>query len=712
MIALTFVFWLFTAAAFGIVLTIPLSSEAQIVMSLGCLGFVAAMKAWRPSGVMRTVALALTSAVIIRYVFWRTTQTLPSMSDPVSAIPGYLLYAAEMYSVMMLALSMFVMVRLRDVVRTPEVADADLPTVDVFIPSYNEPAELLAKTIMAAKRMDYPEGKKVIWLLDDGGTDQKCAAEDVRAAQEARNRRELLTLMCADLGVRYLTRQRNVHAKAGNLNNGLAHSTGDIVVVFDADHAPSPKFLTRTVGLFCNDPQLAIVQTPHFFINPDPIERNLGLVGRVPSESEMFYGKIQRGLDYREGAFFCGSGALLRRAALNEVDGFSGRSITEDCESTVALHAKGWKTRYVDEVMLSGLQPETFSSFIQQRSRWAQGMVQILLLNRPFMKRGLRMSQRLSYLSSILFWLFPFSRLAFLVAPVFYIIFDLKIFTASGEDFLAYTLSYVGANLVLQNLLYGDVRRPWMSEVYEFAQSIHLGQALISILRSPTKATFKVTSKDETASEYKLSDIGGVYYWVFFAVLALQIWAFYRMFTEPHNQNLLMVVSVWNILNLLLAGTALGAVNERPSTPPAIGVRRPATLTLEDGRTVEARILSADDGGVLIQMELDTTPEPGAVMTLAVPDVHRARAETDLRCGVSVRETTGPGQVRADYRPSLEALALGCSLLYDDPEKWRKYDISKRPAGVVLGTITFLILALRQTARGLFGGPKPLVSAQ
>lgn len=465
--------WAMTAVLFIAVLTIPLSSEAQIAMSTACLILVAMMKMARPTGVMRTVAMALTSAIIIRYVFWRTTQTLPSISEPVSAIAGYVLYGAEMYSVLMLVLSLFVMVRLKDPAAAPAIPENAVPSIDVFIPSYNEPAEMLAKTIMAAQRMEYPDGKKTIWLLDDGGTDQKCESDDDEKAHEARTRRALLTAMCEDLGARYLTRARNEHAKAGNLNNGLHHSTGDLVVVFDADHAPSPKFLMKTVGFFCVQPDLAIVQTPHFFINPDPLERNLGLVGRVPSESEMFYAKIQKGLDYREGAFFCGSAALIRRAALMEVDGFSGRSITEDCESTVDLHAKGWKTRYVSDVMIAGLQPETYASFIQQRSRWAQGMIQILLLKRPFLKRGLRFSQRMSYLSSIMFWFFPFSRLAFLVAPICYLVFDLKIFTASGEDFLAYTISYVGANLILQNLLYGDVRRPWMSEIYEFAQSVH-----------------------------------------------------------------------------------------------------------------------------------------------------------------------------------------------------------------------------------------------
>ena len=189
----------------------------------------------------------------------------------------------------------------------------------------------------------------------------------------------------------YLTRARNEHAKAGNLNNGLEHSTGELVAVFDADHAPARNFLRETVGYFATDQSLFLVQTPHFFINPDPLERNLGTFQTMPSENEMFYGVIQRGLDKWNAAFFCGSAAVLRREALDETNGFSGVSITEDCETALELHSRGWKSVYVDKPLIAGLQPDTFASFIGQRSRWAQGMMQILRYKFPPFKRGLRL---------------------------------------------------------------------------------------------------------------------------------------------------------------------------------------------------------------------------------------------------------------------------------------------------------------------------------
>ena len=106
----------------------------------------------------------------------------------------------------------------------------------------------------------------------------------------------------------------------------------------------------------------------------------------------MFYGIIQRGLDKWNASFFCGSAAVLRRKALEETDGFSGVSITEDCETALELHARGWNSVYVDKPLIAGLQPATFASFIGQRSRWAQGMMQILRFRFPLFKRGLSLA--------------------------------------------------------------------------------------------------------------------------------------------------------------------------------------------------------------------------------------------------------------------------------------------------------------------------------
>src|SRR5690606_30666359 len=135
-------------------------------------------------------------------------------------------------------------------------------------------------------------------------------------------------------------------------------------------------------------------------------------------------------------------------------------------------------------------------------------MMQILRFRFPLLKRGLSFPQRLCYMSSTLFWLFPFPRAIFLVAPLFYLFFGLQIFTASGGEFLAYTLTYMIVNLMMQNYLYGDFRRPWISELYEYVQTVHLLPAVVSVILNPRKPTFKVTAKDEFVSQSRVSEIG------------------------------------------------------------------------------------------------------------------------------------------------------------------------------------------------------------
>ena len=128
---------------------------------------------------------------------------------------------------------------------------------------------------------------------------------------------------------------------------------------------------TETVGFFGDDPRLFLVQTPHFFLNPDPIERNLHTFQRMPSENEMFYGIIQRGLDKWNASFFCGSAAVLRRSALDEIGGFRARASRRIARPRSSCIRRGWNSIYVDKPLIAGLQPESFASFIVQRSRWA-----------------------------------------------------------------------------------------------------------------------------------------------------------------------------------------------------------------------------------------------------------------------------------------------------------------------------------------------------
>lgn len=703
----TFLSWALLAAAMMVVITLPVSLQVHLITAVIFLAIMMIIKTLRLGGVWRLLLLALGTAIVLRYAFWRTTSTLPPIEQWADFIPGLLLYLGEMYCIVMLGLSLFVISA--PVHSRPSRSlkpDAPAPTVDVFVPTYNEDYELLAGTLAAAKALDYPPDRLTVWLLDDGGTVQKRNDPNPEAAAEALERHESLKTLCAELGVNYLTRARNEHAKAGNLNNGLAHSTGELVAVFDADHAPARDFLQETVPYFGEDERLFLVQTPHFFLNPDPLERNLRTFERMPSENEMFYSVVQRGLDRWNASFFCGSAALLRREALDVANGFSGRSITEDCETALDLHSKKWNSIYIDKPLIAGLQPATFASFVGQRTRWAQGMMQIMMFNFPLFKRGLNLAQRLCYLSSMMFWLFPFTRIMFLIAPFFYLFFNLQIFTASGGEFAAYTMTYLVVNLVMQNSLYGRWRWPWISELYEYIQSVHLLPAIFSVVRNPTKPTFKVTAKDVAIDESRLSELARPFYFIFLLLLLGVAFTGYKLWAEPYRFEITLVVGGWNLFNLVLAGCALGVVSERREARASrrVAIERRCEIRTADGDWVRATIVNVSAGGLAIAI-------PDGKVRLAKEQVATVRFPTlstvaDNEMDVFVRNVSSAGKTIMiggrfvaekpnDYR-------LLADLLYANSKLWRERQESRQVnIGIILGTLQFLSIALYQTGRGL-----------
>jgi cellulose synthase (UDP-forming) len=598
--------WIASAALAFLLLIQPVSVQAQLSLSVAII--LALIVVWIIGGGKfgRQLFLALASFSVIRYIYWRVSYTLPPASDPVGLSLGSMLLAAELYCVVILVVSL--VVNADPVKRKPlkRLPDEVLPVVDVFVPTYNEDEYILATTCAAARQMDYPKEKLNVWLLDDGGTDQKCNDKDPIKAEAAKQRRASLQALCKQMGVIYQTRARNEHAKAGNMNAALAHAKGDIVLVFDADHAPFRAFLRETVGYFLEDPKLFLVQTPHVFLNPDPIEKNLRTFARMPSENEMFYSLTQRGLDKWDASFFCGSAALLRRSALAETGGFSGVTITEDCETAFELHARGYHSIFVDKPLIAGLQPETFASFIGQRVRWCQGMLQIMMLKNPLFKKGLRPIQKLGYMSSMTFWLFPFPRLVFMLAPLSYILFDVKIFVSNVDEAIAYTLAYMIVNVMLQNYLFGVVRWPWVSELYEYCQGVFLSKAIVSVVLNPRKPTFNVTAKGLTLDNDHLSELA----WPFFAIYGLlvtgSVVAAYRYVFEPGTGNLMLIVGLWNTFNMIMAGVGLGAVAERkqPDRHPRLAIQRTGLIEIE-GELARCRIVSVSAGGCAFQVEGD-----------------------------------------------------------------------------------------------------------
>jgi cellulose synthase (UDP-forming) len=261
--------------------------------------------------------------------------------------------------------------------------------VDVYVCTYDEPAEVVMATLAGCRALTYPH---TTYLLDDG-----------RRAEM----RELAKLA----GAEYLTRPDNSHAKAGNLNAALPRTGGDLVFVLDADHVPMPDALEALVGYF-DDERMAIVQTPHDFFNHDSVQHYV--VGR--HEQSLFYRVICPGKDRHGAAYWCGSAALISRPALLEIGGVATETIAEDFHTTIRLQRYGWRTRYHDEVLVQGLAPHDLDGYLLQRDRWARGNLAVFRLpESPLRAKTLHPIQRLSFLASLLAYLAPPMRLLLLL---------------------------------------------------------------------------------------------------------------------------------------------------------------------------------------------------------------------------------------------------------------------------------------------------------
>ncbi|ETW10660.1 cellulose synthase [Roseivivax marinus] len=693
--------------------SVPTSVSVQALMAVVTVTIIFVMKPFVAANMpLRLSVLAVASVFVLRYWIWRLVETLPSIDDPISLAAALLLFGAETFTVGLFFLTALITADPVTHPLPPRLKLSEVPSVDILVPSYNESDQLLAVTLAAAKNITYPDDKKTVVLCDDGGTDQRCAHADPEIAKTSQERRARLQKLCADLGVVYSTRARNEHAKAGNLNAALETLEGELLLVLDADHVPTRDILTRTVGYFSENPRLFLVQTPHFFTNRDPIERNLALPETCPSENEMFYSEIHRGLDRLGGAFFCGSAAILRRRALDEVGGIAGDTITEDAETALEIHSRGWESIYIERAMVAGLQPETFASFIQQRGRWATGMIQMLILKNPILRSGLSLTQRLCYLNSMSFWLFPLVRTVFLLSPLLYLFFGLEIFVVTGEEVLAYILPYLLIGFMIQNALFASVRWPQISEVYEIAQTPYLLRAVFETVLRPRGATFKVTAKDDTLDSAFLSPIYRPLTLMTGLLLAGLIAGLIRWIAFPGDRGVIQIVGAWNLYNFLLAAFALRAVFERPwrLVKPRTAVSTPARLALSGDETgagatmLDVTIIAATAGSVQLRLDPDSGDSAtrdwkklsikGALATLTPILEKTPQLEAPLEVSIS-DVSSGADGIRVglvvDPAHMIAASHLSATVVYGDSSRWHFFRKVRPQSSTLLAGLVYVL---------------------
>lgn len=612
-----------------LVITTPMNGYGQ---------FIFLVLAWMLSIVLRQIqgrfaALALATISLVamgRYAWWRLSHTL-TFDTWLEALLGYGLLAAEAYTWLVVVLGFIQTAWPLHRRPAPLVGEPDAwPTVDVFIPTYNEPLEVVRPTVLAALALDWPADKLRIYILDDG------KREEVRSFAE-------------EFGVDYITRPDNRHAKAGNLNHALAMTHGELVAIFDCDHIPVNSFLRTAVGWFQRDRQCAMLQTPHHFFSPDPFERNLGTFRRVPNEGALFYGLIQDGNDFWNATFFCGSCAVLRRGPLMEVGGIAVETVTEDAHTALKLHRRGYRTAYIRDIQAAGLATESLSAHIGQRIRWARGMAQIFRVDNPFLGKGLDLWQRICYGNAMLHFFFGLPRLVFLTAPMAYLFFGLHIISTSSMLLLLYLIPYVVQATIANAHIQGPYRHTFWAEVYETVLAWYITLPTTVALLAPKLGKFNVTAKGGLVEEaYFDSHISRPYVLLVLLNLSALLFGLWHLFfSEQRDTVALLLNLVWTLYSVFMLGAAMGVAGE---TRQVRRMHRVATelqtvLYLPSGHTLPAQCHDFSLSGLGLRLA------PGQAIS--------AGMHIDVGLWSQGQEHTFPAQVTSHNSEGLLGLQFG-----------------------------------------------------
>lgn len=531
----------------------------------------------------RRFVMLLTVASTTRHLLFRGFETL-DLGTPLAGVISVVIYAAEFLAFFSMVLGYFQVWGQTDrkPVSLSKYPSDQLPLVDIYLCTYNEPVSVLYRSLVGAKSIDYPN--KAVYLLDDG------------------NRPEMREL--ADkLDVHYIARSENVHAKAGNMNNAMRHTKGDLIVIFDADHVPCKTFLQETVGFFLADTEMAFVQTPQHFFTEDPFQRNLVASQAINNEQDLFFHVIEAGNDYWGAAFFGGSGAIFRRKALESVGGFAVETITEDVHTGLRLHAKGWKSLFYNRDLAAGLAQDTFADFIKQRLRWTRGMTQILIFDNPLFIGGLNLAQRLCYFSGIWYFFHGLPRIVFLIAPLFFLLFGYKTINAGFVEVMVYYLPSFICIFLGYTIISRGVRHSFWSEVYETAFCVYVFLTNLATVLSPKRAKFRVTPKG-TLTDKMNFNWRVVFPQVMIASLTIVGigMAIVRGMYTPEYAGGIYTNMFWSMYNMVLLLGAIYVAQERPQfrLAPRIFRRIRCELKLLDGSIAVGYTTNISESGLAV----------------------------------------------------------------------------------------------------------------
>lgn len=590
------------ALLFILVITVPLTLGQQLTFAI--VSFVAAMLLNKTNGRLATLAMIVLSvSASIRYMYWRFTETL-GFETWVDTLFGTGLVLAELYALVVLLLGYFQTAWPLERKPVPMTTPPESwPAVDVFIPTYNEPLDVVKQTVFTAMGLDWPREKIKIYVLDDG-------------------RRAEFRDFCTEVGIGYVTRDNNRHAKAGNINEALKVTDGEYVAIFDCDHVPTRSFLQICMGWFLKDSKLAMLQTPHFFFSPDPFEKNLDTFRHIPNEGELFYGLVQDGNDLWNATFFCGSCALIRRAPLLEVGGIAIETVTEDAHTALKLNRLGYNTAYLAIPQAAGLATESLSGHIGQRIRWARGMAQICRVDNPLLGPGLKIGQRLCYLNAMLHFFYGLPRLIFLTAPLAYLLFGAHVFQASALMIAVYAMPHLMHASLTNSRMQGRFRHSFWNEVYESVLAWYILRPVLVAFINPAAGKFNVTAKGGVIDEaYFDWGIAKPYIILMLAnVIGFVVGIGIIVFGDQTETITVLINLFWTIYNVGITSAAIAVASETKQVrhSPRVAANLRASIRFDNGKTLACETEDFSQTGLGLKIPADVEIATGQTVHVSI----------------------------------------------------------------------------------------------
>ena len=470
------------------------------------------------------LCIIATAVFLFIYTVWRLGRTIPSGKGPVPVVCWIVLTVVEFVGLFELAVFIYEFVN-KGEISLPSVDDAAFPDVDVFIFTINEPEELLAKTIYACKKMNYPDGGKVhVYLCDDGA-------------------RETMHELSEKMGIHYLCRNVNTDAKAGNFNYALIKSRSPLIAIFDADMMPKENFLLKTVPYFVADEKVGFVQTPQHFYRKDIFQRSLPRKNVPHNEQDYFYQVIQRTKNASNSVILAGSNTLLRRSAVEDIGGFVTGTLTEDFSTGIELEKKGYVGISIDEVLADGLPPMDFESLIKQRRRWAKGCIQSGRKTKYLRSKTLSVRQKMNYFSSIIYWYSSLKRIIYMLAPMLFCLAGIGVMRCEPWEIALFWFPLYGCISLCVYRFSRKIRSLYWTNIYETVLMPFLLPAVIKELFGFHQKTFDVTSKKQAAKDQKkmIANLAPFVVLLLLNLLSLAL-VIYRSYLEAGYHYVLLIV--------------------------------------------------------------------------------------------------------------------------------------------------------------------------